>query len=192
MTEILDMIQKFDESVLLLIQELIRQPWMDGFWKAVTHLGDGAWLWILLSLLLLIPRKTRKAGAAALIALAVGGLITNVALKNLVARIRPYDRMAELILLIETQHDFSFPSGHTCASFAAACGMYHVLGKKQGIPLLILAVLISLSRLYVGVHYPSDVAVGAAVGILAGWAGWKAAELFQRKHCRKTPQDRLM
>ncbi len=178
MTEIFHTIQNFDESILLFIQENIRQPWLDGFWTSVTHLGDGGMVWILLAVLMLIPKRTRQAGAAALGGLAAGALITNVIVKNAVARMRPYDRMEELILMIEKQHDFSFPSGHTCASFAAAYAIYRMLPGKKGVPFLILATLISLSRLYVGVHYPSDVIAGAAVGLLAGWAGSKAVKEY--------------
>ena len=132
-------------------------------------LGDAGWFWIILGIVLLIPKKTRKAGIAALAALAIGALITNVALKNIIARIRPYEVVEGLKLLIEPQSDFSFPSGHTCASIGAALAMYPFLERKWGIPLVILAVLISLSRLYVGVHYPTDVLGGAVVGAFAAW-----------------------
>ncbi len=74
-------------QALLFIQEHIRQVWMDGFWKTITHLGDAGWFWIILGIVLLIPKKTRKAGIAALAALAIGALITNVALKNIIARL---------------------------------------------------------------------------------------------------------
>lgn len=180
-------IQQIDESILLFIQEYMRQDWMDWFWKTVTHLGDGGIIWIVLALILLIPKQTRSAGAAALLAMGIGALITNVAIKNIVARIRPYDTITELILLIERQHDFSFPSGHTCASFAAACALYRTLPRKCGIACIVLAVLISLSRLYVGVHYPTDVLGGAAVGIFAGWAGWKLQDVFRKRRNRSFP-----
>ena len=155
----MEAILQWDGQALLFIQEHIRQVWMDGFWKTITHLGDAGWFWIILGIVLLIPKKTRKAGIAALAALAIGALITNVALKNIIARIRPYEVVEGLKLLIEPQSDFSFPSGHTCASIGAALA----------IPLVILAVLISLSRLYVGVHYPTDVLGGAVVGAFAAW-----------------------
>ena len=163
-------IQQIDESILLFIQEYIRQDWMDGFWTNITHLGDGGIFWIALALILLIPKQTRKAGVSALLALGIGALITNVAVKNIVARIRPYDTITELIL-----------SGHTCASFAAACALYRTLPRKWGIACIALAVLIALSRLYVGVHYPTDVLGGVAVGIFAGWAGWKIQEILRNK-----------
>ena len=145
------------------------EVWMDGFWKTIAHLGDAGWFWIILGIVLLIPKKTRKAGIAALAALAIGALITNVALKNIIARIRPYEVVEGLKLLIEPQSDFSFPSGHTCASIGAALAMYPFLERKWGFPLVILAVLISLSRLYVGVHYPTDVLSEAVVRAFAAW-----------------------
>ncbi|MDY4168414.1 MAG: phosphatase PAP2 family protein [[Ruminococcus] gnavus] len=177
----MEAILQWDGQALLFIQEHIRQVWMDGFWKTITHLGDAGWLWIIFGIVLLIPKKTRKAGIAALAALAIGALITNVALKNIIARIRPYEVVEGLKLLIEPQSDFSFPSGHTCASIGAALAMYPFLERKWGIPLVILAVLISLSRLYVGVHYPTDVLGGAVVGAFAAWG---AVRIVKRREIK--------
>ena len=155
-----DALLKMDGEILLFIQDHIRQEWMDWFWKAVTHLGDGGVFWILLGIILLFSKKTRPAGVAALLALLVGALITNVCLKNFVARIRPYEVVEGLRLMIERQRDYSFPSGHTSASFAAACALVRTLPKN------------------VGVHYPSDVLGGMVVGIFAGWAGWKLMQML--------------
>ena len=108
--------------------------------------------------------KTRKAGIAALAALAIGALITNVALKNIIARIRPYEVVEGLKLLIEPQSDFSFLPDIPVPLLEQRWRCIRFLERKWGIPLVILAVLISLSRLYVGVHYPTDVLGGAVVG----------------------------
>lgn len=170
-----------DGQILLWIQEYVRQDWMNGFWTAITRLGDGGWFWIALSLVLLCFKRTRKAGAAGLLALALGALITNVALKNLVARIRPYEVVNGLVCLIEKQKDFSFPSGHTCASFAAAAAYYKILPKRYGVSALVLAALIAFSRLYVGVHYPTDILGGLAVGLFAAWVALKLAEYIGKK-----------
>lgn len=161
---------------------------MDWFWKGITHLGDFGIFWILLTIVLLIPKKTRKAGLASALALIIGTLITNVAIKNVVARIRPYEVIQELELMIEKQKDFSFPSGHTCASFASAFAIYkckEVFPKKWRIAAMVLATLIALSRLYVGVHYPTDVLGGLIVGLFSGWAGWKIEELIMKKRAEK-------
>lgn len=173
-----------DGNILLWIQEYLRQEWMTPFWKFITFLGNGGWFWITLSVLLLIPKKTRKVGVTALIALAIGAIITNVFLKNIVARTRPYEVIDGLLLLVGKQSDFSFPSGHSCASFAAAMAYYKMSPKQYGIPALVLAGLISFSRLYVGVHYPTDVIAGIMIGILSGWLAFWIME--QRKKQKKT------
>ena len=87
----MDTILQLDQNILLFIQEYIRHDWMDWFWKGITHLGDFGIFWILLTIVLLIPKKTRKVGLASALALIIGTLITNVAIKNVVARTRPYE-----------------------------------------------------------------------------------------------------
>ena len=154
---------------------------MDWFWKAVTHLGDGGVFWILLGIILLFSKKTRPAGVAALLALLVGALITNVCLKNFVARIRPYEVVEGLRLMIERQRDYSFPSGHTAASFASVTALYLVGEKKMWKAALVLAVLIALSRLYLYVHYPTDIIGGVVFGSLSGYLGYKIVEWIQKK-----------
>ena len=121
----------------------------------------------ILVLLMLIP-KYRKAGFSMGAALLMGLLLCNLTLKPLVARIRPYDYQLEhfnkvIPLLISAPHDFSFPSGHTIASFEAAVAML-ICHKKLGIPAMILAVLIAFSRLYLYVHYPTDVIASVILG----------------------------
>ena len=166
-------------AVLDFIQELFRNPFMDSLMPAVTSLGDAGFLWILLGLALLCSRKYRRTGAAVLLSLAADLVICNLLLKNMVARVRPCDLNPAVQLLIAHPSDFSFPSGHTCASFAAAFALYKTLPGKRKIwkvLCIVLAVLISFSRLYVGVHYPSDVLAGALIGLFAGWAGWKLSK----------------
>ena len=166
----IDMLQQIDLSILLWIQENLRVDFMNGFWKAVTFLGNGGWFWIMLGLLLLFWKKTRPVGGTILLALVIGALITNLGLKNLVARVRPYDFSDQVRLLVAPQLDYSFPSGHTCASFAAAVVCWKCLPRRYGLFALVLAALIAFSRLYVGVHYPSDVIGGFLIGIFAGTA----------------------
>ena len=172
---------QLDGNILLYIQDYIRQDWMTPFWKFITSLGNSGWFWIVLSILLVIPQRTRKIGITALAALLIGALITNVALKNLVARIRPYEVVDGLKLIIERQHDYSLPSGHTCASFAAALVYYKMGPRKWGIPAVVLASLIAFSRLYVGVHYPSDVIGGLLIGVFAAWAALKLKDYVMQK-----------
>lgn len=175
-----------DANILLWLQEYFRQEWMTLFWTFISSLGDGGWFWIVLSVILLIPKRTRGVGIASILALGIGALITNAALKNMFARTRPYEVIDGLILLVERQSDFSFPSGHSCASFAAATVCYKMFPKKYGVPALGLAALIAFSRLYVGVHYPSDVIAGTLIGILAAMAAYKIVEKISEKKKNKS------
>jgi membrane-associated phospholipid phosphatase len=155
----------FDGSILMFIQEYIRNPILTPIFTFITHLGDGGMIWILISTLLLIFKQTRKVGLMSICALIGSLLINNLFLKNLLERTRPFDVIQELLPLITKPIDFSFPSGHTGSSFAAACVMYRRMPRSFGIPVIILAVLIGVSRLYLGVHYPSDVLFGAITGV---------------------------
>lgn len=157
-----------DVSILLFIQEHVRMDVMNPFWKGITALANAGLFWIILGIILLIPKKTRKVGWMALLSLALGALITNVTLKNLVARIRPYDLVNTIVPLIARPTDYSFPSGHTCASFASAAIYYRMLPRKYGVPAMVLAGLIAFSRMYVGVHYPTDVLGGILIGLASG------------------------
>ncbi len=165
----MEIIQQLDVSILLWIQENLRVDALTPFWKAITMLGNGGWFWIALGLGLFCFKRTRKTGIAVLAALVIGGLITNVALKNLVARIRPYDYTAAIRSLLPPQSDYSFPSGHTCASFAAAFVCLRRLPRNWGAGAMVLAGLIAFSRLYLGVHFPTDILGGLVIGLAAGW-----------------------
>ena len=174
-------ITSIDINILLFIQEYIRTSFLTPFVIFITSLGNAGIFWIVLSVLLLIPKKTRKIGCLGILGLLGSLLVNNLLLKNLVARIRPYDAFASLTPLVAKPIDYSFPSGHTGSSFAAACAMYRSLPKWAGISLLLLAVLIGLSRLYVGVHYPSDVLAGMLTGILSGCAAHPIWKKLQKK-----------
>lgn len=176
---------QLDGNILLFIQEHIRNPITDPVMIGITHLGDSGIIWILLTLGLLLFKKTRKAGIVSALALIFSLLINNVWLKNMVARTRPYEVLDRLKLMIEKQHDFSFPSGHSGASFASAFALWKTLPKKWGIAALVLASLIALSRLYVGVHYPSDVLGGILTGILCGFLAWKFWGILEKKYQSK-------
>ena len=161
--------ENFDLPILNWIAANLWCPFLDAVMPVITVLGDAGIFWIAIAVVLLFFPKTRKIGLGMGAALIMGLLICNCMLKPLTARIRPYDYQLEhfgvtIKLLIEAQHDFSFPSGHTIASFEAATAL--LLGnKKLGIPAMILAVLIAFSRLYLYVHYPTDVLTSIVLGI---------------------------
>lgn len=157
-----------DRDILLYVQDHWRTGILDGFFKAVTHLGDAGIFWILLTLVLLCFKKTRKAGFFSAGALAGSVLLNNVILKNAIGRVRPYELIPELKLIIARAKDASFPSGHTAASFASCIAIVPNVKKRYGIPLIIMACLIAFSRIYVGIHYPSDILGGFLSGLFLG------------------------
>ena len=164
----------FDLPILDWIQANLQSGFMDKFMPFITVFGDAGIFWMICAALLLIFPKTRKTGLGMAFAMVIGLVVCNMTLKPLVARIRPYDLQAELgvaiKLLCEAQHDFSFPSGHTIASFEAAVVLLKN-SKKMGIPAMILAVLISFSRLYLYVHYPTDVLTSIVLGTIFALIG---------------------
>lgn len=176
-----DFLIGLDGGTLLFIQEYIRHPALTPFVKFITNLGNAGIFWIAVSLLLLVPKKTRKIGCMSFMALFVSLLINNLMLKNLVGRMRPYDCISSLTRLIPQQVDYSFPSGHTGSSFASAYVLYKGLPKKAGIAAVALAALIGLSRLYVGVHYPSDVLVGLFTGLASGYISVRIYHTYLEK-----------
>ena len=170
----------FEFAILDWMQANLRNPLLDLLMPDITALGNGGLIWLLLAAVLICIPRYRKAGAAVLAGLALEVVCCNLVLKPLVARIRPCDVNAAVQLLIARPDDFSFPSGHTGASFAAAAAL-HASGNRLWIPSLILAALIAWSRLYLYVHYPSDVLTGAVIGMMAGWTGSKLMDAVWRK-----------
>ena len=157
--------------------QTLHTPILDKIMTSITKLGDAGIFWIILTLLFLIIPKMRKTGIIMAAALIMDLLICNVAVKNLVARTRPYDVNTSVQLLVAKLHDYSFPSGHTAASFASVTALYLAGEKKLWKPALVLACLIAVSRLYLYVHYPTDVLAGVVIGILCGAAASKLTEM---------------
>ena len=165
----------FDLPILDWIAANLWCPLLDAVMPVITVLGDAGIFWMVIAAALLLFKKTRRVGLGMGIAMLMGLLLCNLTLKPLCQRPRPYDYQFDVFnklipLLIEQQHDFSFPSGHTIASFEAA-GVIALNNKKWGIPTLILASLIAFSRLYLYVHYPTDVLVSVALGLALAFVG---------------------
>ena len=159
-------------SILDWIQTL-HTPFLDKIMVFITRLGDAGIIWIVLSIVLLLIPKTRKSGAVMVAALVVDVLLCNIVLKNLVARTSPYDVNTGVHLLVAKLHDYSFPSGHTAASFASVTALYLAGEKKLWKFALVLACLIAISRLYLYVHYPTDVLGGILFGVISGYLGYR-------------------
>lgn len=170
---------QFESNILLWIQEYIRSDFLDPIVKFITHSGDHGYLWIALLIILFCIPKTRKAALIGAVTLILTFVVTNLCLKPLIGRTRPYEVIEGLTRIIGKQSDRSFPSGHTANSMAVGVSLwlvsrkYELLGdrklyfpKSAGWVVLIWSVLVGLSRLYVGVHYPTDVLGGAIVAII--------------------------
>jgi len=161
MTEFL---YRMDSGILLWIQNNLRNPYFTPIMKFITRLGDRGIVWIMITLLLLYFQKTRRVGVFSLVSLMLELIIVNLIMKNIFVRVRPYDAISGLSLLVRRPWGFSFPSGHAGSSFACAVILYRMTPRKYGLSALVLAFAIAFSRLYVGVHYPSDVLMGAILG----------------------------
>lgn len=151
------------EFQILYALQKIHGPLLDKLMAGITFLGDKGWFWLLLAVVFLCIKKTRPLGAAMVISIAAGALVGNLILKPLVARQRPCWLDQSVALLVASPRDFSFPSGHTLVSFEGAVSIL-LYRRKWGWWALALAVLIAFSRLYLFVHFPTDVLAGAALG----------------------------
>ena len=147
----------------------MRSDLMDQIMSGISFLGNAGMIWIALAVILVIWNKHRSCGLTLAAGLIASGLIGNVFLKNVVARPRPCWINQSIELAIESPADFSFPSGHTLASFIAATILFNY-NKAWGAAAYILAGLIAFSRLYLYVHFLTDVLAGIVLGIAIGLA----------------------
>ena len=176
----------FDESVAIAVHKLyqIAGPILSPIMEFISFLGNDGICLIIISVLLMIPQKTRRYGTAMLLGLAIGALFTNLWLKVVIARPRPYVDQSSVFYQIwvtmgqHMESDKSFPSGHTTAAFASMVPLFIMGRKKVSWLALVFAVLMGISRIYLGVHYASDVIGGIIVGSLAGVIGYFVASLL--------------
>lgn len=166
-------------QILDWIQQM-RTPAGDVWMPLISRLGNAGMIWILLMCLLLVIPRTRKWGIALAAALCLDAVICNMILKPVVGRIRPCDVNQSVQLLIARPADYSFPSGHTAASFTTVAALYFAGAKKLWKITLPLALLMAFSRMYLYVHYPTDVLGGVIVGCAAGYLGNRLAERLVR------------
>lgn len=144
----------------------------------LTSLGNGFTIWMSIAVIMLLFRRTRRCGVLMMFSMLTAKLIGEDLLKPLIHRMRPCRTDYTVLLLIRRPGDYSCPSGHAAHSFASA-GVIWLESKRLGRPALILAALIGYSRLYLFVHYPTDVLAGALLGLLTAGAIVYAARAGQ-------------
>ena len=188
----LEMIQHLDAQIILWIQEHIVRDGLNGPMLFISKMGNAGWFWIVLAVLMLtvLPKKYKKAGLTMAIALILSLIFCNGIMKHLWARPRAFwvvgqnfvvgNEFENLYGIFNSIHDYSFPSGHSSASFAAAVSIF-MWRKKEGSAALVLAALIAFSRLYFTVHYPTDVLVGTITGALYGVAAYFIVKALMNK-----------
>ena len=159
------MIQNFDFMILDFIQSNIKNVFFDKIMPFITYLGSGGVIWIVIALILLFLKNYRLCGIEMITGLLTGLLIGNIILKNLIMRNRPCWINENIDMLISIPKDYSFPSGHTMSGFCCAVILL-CFDKRIGIPAIALASIIAFSRLYLYVHFPTDILAGGIIGCI--------------------------
>ena len=175
-----DVMQNLELTILDFIQNHMRSEIGDILAPFISSLGNWGMIWIVLTVVLLLSKKHRKAGIYLALSLLFDLLLCNLCLKPLFARGRPFSVNESVQLLVKAPLDYSFPSGHTAASFASAAALF-LAREKYWYIALILAVMIAFSRLYLYVHYPTDVLGGIVVGLLSAWLAGKLIAGLRKK-----------
>lgn len=172
---IFDLINNLDQNIIRYTYDHLRTPVLDEIMSFITRIGDGFIIWIIICLLLMISKKYRKVGIIASIVLLTNTLLGEVVLKNAIGRIRPYEAL-DLKIIIKELNSFSMPSGHALSSFSIAFVVLFLVDDwKIYVPVLLLATGILLSRVYLTVHYPSDVLFSVIIAFIVSWIVIKIA-----------------
>lgn len=160
-------IQLLDEKIIFGIKNFTGNPIIDNIMISATKLGDNGFIWIITGFIFVLIPRTRKTGAILFSVLFLNFLLNDIYLKNLIARPRPFVSFPQLQLMIAAPSSFSFPSGHASSAFASA---YVLSGefRKYSYPIYIFASIVAFSRIYLGVHYISDIAAGCLMGTICG------------------------
>ena len=188
----LEAVTTWDASVITAIYENVHSAFLTMFFRIVTLLGEGGIFWIAVAVILLFFKKTRRSGICIGASLLIGVIVGKGIIKNVVARPRPYDAIAGIESVVSHLSDYSFPSGHSLCCFEAATALA-MNRTKWAIPAYVGAVLVAVSRLFLFVHYPTDVICGALLGVLFGVLGSLAAGAIYDRVCaniaasKKTP-----
>ena len=166
----MDALNQFEIGILDFIRETFSCKFLDYFFVGITSLSDKGIFWIILAVILLCFKKTRKTGICLGVVLLIGEILGNQILKKLFERPRPYTVNPDVELIIEKLSSFSFPSGHSRCAVECAVAIF-ANNKKWGIVAIVVAALTCLSRMYLYVHYPTDFLGGILVGIFCGYVG---------------------
>lgn len=170
-------IYNMDKNIILNINEFMKSNnILKNIFSFITHLADAGFIWIIIGILLISNKSTKKNGIIMLISLMLGSIIGNIFLKNIFERQRPFVELS-LVPFINAPSSFSFPSGHSLASFIGATCIFFT-NKKWGIIAYIFALFIAISRVLLIVHYPSDVIIGSILGILISYTIIKISNRF--------------
>ena len=206
----MDQLLQFDRDLLIGIQHTLNADWLTPVMKFITLFGEAGIFWILMCLSLIIFRKTRRLGIICAFSLLLTFICCNLILKPLVDRVRPWVTFQMVNAMLPPPGDASFPSGHSANSMGPAWGMFiatmpvktaagrsydevRCLGwkgegaspvtmHKWSIAAVVLALLVGLSRLYLGMHYPSDVVCGLLLGMIAATVVYKIILTIEDKH----------
>lgn len=157
-------LEKIDLNVLFIIQDKFHSAILDNIMPFITKLGNLGMIWVIFSILLLINKKYRKVGIMCACSLMLSTVLGEGILKHLIQRPRPFIEVPNIHILVSKPASYSFPSGHTASSFAAVGIIWSQL-KRYRFPALILGILIAFSRMYLFLHYPSDILGGMLLGI---------------------------
>lgn len=181
-----DVIMKFDFGILDWIQGNLRCAFLDRFFPAFTFLGEKGWFFILTAVILLCIPKTRKWGACLVVSLLLGLIFGNGLIKNMVGRTRPYDQVENFVLLVKKLSDYSFPSGHTLAAFeflTVVC--LSPVKRRVKVVAVLFGVMMAFSRLYLYVHFPTDILCAVGLGILFGVMGVRIVDMILEERGKK-------
>ncbi|WP_432662067.1 phosphatase PAP2 family protein [Wukongibacter baidiensis] len=177
----LDIILSIDKWILEFIQTYMHNPLLDKIMPFITKLGNWGVIWIIISIIFILNKKYRKAGILAICSLLIVVILGEGLIKNIVARPRPFMEIPNIDLLISKPTSYSFPSGHTASSFAAAMVYAKMIDDKRiVIPLVLLASMIAFSRLYLMVHYPTDILGGIILGLLSTKLAYVSCIIYKK------------
>ena len=176
-----DLLNVLEAEAMVRLQQFIRTPWLDKAMTVYTRLNDSGALVIAICGVLLLPKKYRDVGVRAAFALSLETIVVNFLLKPLVGRTRPFIVNDAIEVLTRTPHDFSFPSGHTGSMVAVCAVILFCMDKKYGIIAIMAALLMAFSRVYVGVHYPTDVFASIVLGLVIAVFAVRSMDRFEKR-----------